>query len=543
MKSDDCLNVNLGIDIGTSYISYAVSYSHITKEGDVNESYELIPNNYGERVTPSYAIVNENQCVIGKIAKQSEIKSIQIKRPNKKIYDKIIEEVIQNVMIHFNRNINVDKIIFSVPSYYTSDDKKVILDIGKNVEVVDESIASFLYYKKEIDLTKKNQNIIIDIGGGSMKISYLTINQNDNVLIANVDYRSNIESIGGEKFDNVIMKYCIDTFNEKNNENFKRNKSNSKELKNLCEMAKMRLSYENSTIVEIDNFYHNKELMITITKETFEQISKDLFSSIRSNIQDFIISNNISIIDNIILIGGCIKIPRVLNIIQSLFTENNIISSLNPDEANSIGSSLYNKQYLKLLSEHPDKIPYSIGIRTEGNLMSIILPKDTKLPIQSRKNFLTTEDNQTNMKIAIFIGDNSFVKDNVFMKKIIYEGIQPLPSGLSKIDFIFKVDVYGNLTVSISDKDNKENDKTFKAGNIFNVDMSNYIDKQNEQKCVEEVSFVKKQIELKRKISFLIQKDIIDKDKGDEMIRYISKSYRTLEEIAQKENEINSIKV
>ena len=132
MKSEDCLKVNIGIDIGTAYLSYAVSYRHVTKEGDVNESFELIPNNYGERVTPSYAILNENQCVIGKIAKQSEIKTIKIKRPNKKIYQKIIEEGIQNVMIHFNRNINVNKIIFSVPSYYTSDDKKVILDLGKN---------------------------------------------------------------------------------------------------------------------------------------------------------------------------------------------------------------------------------------------------------------------------------------------------------------------------------------------------------------------------------------------------------------------------
>ena len=81
MKSEDCLNVNIGIDIGTSYLSYAVSYRHITKEGDVNESFEVIPNNYGERVTPSYAILNENQCVIGKIAKQSENQTIKIKHP------------------------------------------------------------------------------------------------------------------------------------------------------------------------------------------------------------------------------------------------------------------------------------------------------------------------------------------------------------------------------------------------------------------------------------------------------------------------------
>ena len=541
MKSEDCLNVNIGIDIGTAYLSYAVSYRHVTKEGDVNESFELIPNNYGERVTSSYAILNENQCVIGKIAKQSEIKSIKIKRPNKKIYQKIIEEGIQNVMIHFNRNINVNKIIFSVPSYYTSDDKKVILDLGKNVEVVDEAIASFLYYKKDTESNSKN--LMIDIGGGSMKISYLTAKSCDDMLMVDVGYRSHIENIGGEKFDDLIVNYCIDKFNAKYNEDFKSNKVNSKELRNLCEMAKMRLSYENSTLIEIDKFYHSKDLMITLSKETFEDISKELFTVLRSSIQDFIISNNISHIDNILLIGGCIKIPKVYNIIQSLFTDSHIIKSLNPDEANSIGSSLYNSQLIKSLSDHPDATPFAIGIRTEGNLMSVVVPKGTKLPVKSRKNFLTTEDNQTNMNISIFIGDNLFVKDNVFIKKVKYDSIPPMPSGTFKIDFIFKVDVYGNLSVTISESDTTVNDKTFRIGNIFNVDMSNYIDKHNDRKCIEDVGFIKRQLELKRKIMFLIQNETIEQDKGDEMIRYITRPYRTIEEIAQKENEINSMKV
>lgn len=541
MKSEDCLNVNIGIDIGTTYLSYAVSYRHVTKEGDVNESFELIPNNYGERVTPSYAILNENQCVIGKIAKQSEIKTIKIKRPNKKIYQKIIEEGIQNVMIHFNRNINVNKIIFSVPSYYTSDDKKVILDLGKNVEVVDEAIASFLYYKKDTESNSKN--LIIDIGGGSMKISYLTAKSCDDMLMVDVGYRSHIENIGGEKFDDLIVNYCIDKFNAKYNEDFKSNKVNSKELRNLCEMAKMRLSYENSTLIEIDKFYHSKDLMITLSKETFEDISKELFTVLRSSIQDFIISNNISHIDNILLIGGCIKIPKVYSIIQSLFTDSHIIKSLNPDEANAIGSSLYSSQMIKSLSDHPDATPFDIGIRTEGNLMSVVVPKGTKLPVKSRKNFITTEDNQTNMNISIFIGDNPFVKDNVFIKKVKYDSIPPMPSGRFKIDFIFKVDVYGNLSVTISENDTTVNDKTFRIGNIFNVDMSNYIDKHNDRKCIEDVGFIKRQLELKRKIMFLIQNETIEQDKGDEMIRYITRPYRTIEEIAQKENEINSMKV
>ena len=541
MKSEDCLNVNIGIDIGTSYLSYAVSYRHITKEGDVNESFEVIPNNYGERVTPSYAILNENQCVIGKIAKQSENKTIKIKHPNKKIYEKIIEEVIQNIMIHFNRNINVNKIIFSVPSYYSSDDKKVILDLGKNVEVVDEAIASFLYYKRDIESNSKN--LLIDIGGGSMKISYLTVKSTDDMLLIDVGYRSHIENIGGEKFDDLIVNYCIEKFNAKYNEDCKYNKVNSKELRNLCEMAKMRLSYENSTLIEIDKFYHNKDLMITITKETFEDISKELSTVLRSSIREFIISNNISHIDNILLIGGCIKIPKVYNIIESLFSDSHIIKSLNPDEANSIGSSLYNKQYIKSLSDHPDEIPFAIGIRTEGNLMSVVVPKGTKLPVKSRKNFLTTEDNQTNMNISIFIGDNPFVKDNVFIKKVKYDSIPPMPSGTFKIDFLFKIDVYGNLYVSLSEIDNSVNDKTFKICNIFNVDMCNYIDKQSDRKSIEDVKFIKKQLELKRKIMYLIQNETIEQDKGDEMIRYITKPYRTIEEIAQKENEINSMKV
>ena len=342
---NEILKVFLGINVGTSYISCSTRHQYISNKGKINESFELIPTPQGERLTPSFfsAGGSNSEYLIGKVPKQLYFNNIpqssKIKKPVKQLYQKIISEMIINPEKHFNRKINVAQICFSIPSSYSNEDVNTILGIRDNIVVVNEAISSFLYYSKEIPMINNSNNLVIDIGGNNMKLSYLNVQVDEfGNSMFNILHNNHFDNFGGEILDNIIIDYCIKVFSSKNNIKIPFDKLTFNSLKLTCEMAKMRLSYENNTMIEMDNFYYGKNLEVYLSRENFEILSNEMFIKIMSFLDDFLSQNHITLdkIDNVILVGGCMKIPKIYSLILSFFHGKNILKSLNPDEANAI---------------------------------------------------------------------------------------------------------------------------------------------------------------------------------------------------------------
>ena len=564
------LEITIGIDIGNSFYSSSISYFNEYKK---EFSSELIPNNLGNRMTETPLNYNINN---------------------------IIETVLLNTKCYLkNTNFNIKKIIISNDNENKIDYKNISKKYLNKIFFTNETNSILLYFQKQIiqnilisnnnnkitSNKNKNNSIIIDIGGTNMKIYYINFEYNfeySNFINKIISYKK-FNKIGGKTIDNILLAHFLNIFNTTNNENLIINEYNNnnfyyKKLIFYIIRAKNILSNENEILIEIDNFYNNKNLYYNLNINEFNNILKKFFyEEIILNINLFINENKIKEkIDNLFLCGGAMKIPKLKNNIEKYFyTKNNninIYSILNCDEIISIGNSLFKNNIFTINNNNNNnennnktndfnnnsnenfnnnnyKLNFSVGIRTEGDLMTFLLKKNKKFPIKISKNFITTENNQNFIKFSIYFGEHLLIKKNKHIKTFILN-IKKINKNKEKgelnINVIFNINSNGNFFMEIFNK------KYF-IGNVFDIEnkinnfnFNNKINKIGDFTLIEEkneFNKIKTLIDISRSIEMCIKNGKIDKNFGNSQIKIIKNNNKsmTLKQLNEKKDFFKNI--
>ena len=503
-------DIAAGIDLGTSN-----SVIGIFKEGKVN----IVPNSIGDSITPSIVeildkgeavgeeimikkadekhTITEIKRLIGK--KYSEIKDfshihyniisdnndrilIKIERKGKEelycpeeIMSLIFKKLIKNASNFIQTSIN--KAVITVPANFNYYQRSAITESAKlaGIEVlriINEPTAAALAYglgSKGIILDTENKThrkvIVFDLGGGTFDVSILTIDNNSQF---NVKASFGDTYLGGNDFDNKLVDFCIRDFCQKMGKKENDIKKDSKALKRLkvqCEKAKKKLSNNNSSSINVLSFFENINLRVEITRDRFNQECENLYKRIEIILDKVLADSQFKIeeIDEVILIGGSSRIPKIKEILQTKFGSDKIRDNINQDEAVAIGAT-WQAHKLTGKSEEIGNInilditPFTLGVavvskikeeRKIGRIMSVLIEKNSKIPTRPKiQTYKTIEDNQSFFKIKIYSGEEKFVKDNILLKEFTINNLPKGKAGTISLNISFEVDVNGILIIN-----------------------------------------------------------------------------------------------
>ena len=515
------MNKAIGIDLGTTYCCVGI-YN--------NGKVEIISNENGEKIIPSFISLSDdsnNKILIGSEAKKNKnLKTIyDIKRLIGKDYlkdeykylsydiinkdnkpyinfldkDMSPEELSSIILIYLKKmaekylGYTVNDAVITVPAYFNDlqrqSTKNAGYAAGLNVlRIINEPTAAAIAYGIDKISTDKRIIIVIDIGGGTTDISLLSLEEG----VFEVISTSGNTNLGGEDIDNILVSYIAEQLNI---DLFDKNKL--KDLKLKVEKLKKQLSDEVS--VEIDG--------LVITQDLFNNLCIDIFNKFLEPIN--IVVKNISIheINDIILVGGITRIPKIRNLILDYFNNKNLYYDINPDEAIASGAAIQ----AAILSGTNDAIlediilldivPLSLGIETDGGLMTIIIPKNSTIPIKKTQIFSTAYDNQTYIKIKIFEGERLIAESNNKLGEFIISDIPPQTKGIPKIEVTYYVNNNGILEVSAIEKASGKKEKCIIShSNLTNKsdDINKILEDANKYK--NEDAIYKHKLEIKNKL-------------------------------------------
>lgn len=482
----------IGIDLGTTNSCVAVM------EGNQPT---VIINNEGQRTTPSVvAFTDGGERKVGSPAKRQAITNpkntvFSIKRFMGGTYDQVtkeIERVPYTVVRGENNTPRVDvegrqyspqeisamilqkmkktaedylrqpvtEAVITVPAYFSDSQRQATKEAGKIAgldvkRIINEPTAAALAY----GLDKKNQNMkvaVFDLGGGTFDISIMELGDG----VFEVKSTNGDTHLGGDDFDQKIIDWLAQEFAAENGgADLKKDPMALQRLKDAAEKAKIELSNQTSTeinlpyIMPVDGV--PKHLVKTLTRAKFEQLCDDLFQRTivpcRKALEDAHL--NASQIDEVLLVGGSSRIPKVQELVKEFFgKEPN--KSVNPDEVVAIGASIQGgvlagdvKDVLLL-----DVTPLSLGIETLGGVMTKLIASNTTIPTRKSEVFSTAVDNQPSVEIKVLQGERPMAKDNKQIGVFHLDGIAPAPRGIPQIEVTFDIDANGILNVSAKDK-------------------------------------------------------------------------------------------
>ncbi|XP_019212786.1 endoplasmic reticulum chaperone BiP [Oreochromis niloticus] len=485
----------IGIDLGTTY-----SCVGVFKNGRV----EIIPNDQGNRITPSYvAFTSEGERLIGDAAKnqltsnpentifdakrligrtwddwsvQQDIKYLPFKVTEKKSKPHIQvdigggqvktfapEEVCAMVLTKMKETAEaylgkkVTHAVVTVPTYFNDAQRQATKDAGTiaglNVmRIINEATAAGIAYG--LDKKDRVKNIVVfDLGGGSFDVSILTI---DNGVFEVVATNGDTH-LGGEDFDQRIMEHFIELYKKKTGKDVSKNHRAVQKLRREAEKAKRTLSTQYQAHVEIENFFKGQDFSETLTRAKFEELNMDLFRSTLKPVQKVLEDAKLmkSEIDEIVLVGGSTRIPKIQQLVKEFFNGKEPCRGINPDEAVAYGTAVQ----AGVLSREDtgdvvllDVCPMTLGIETVGGVMNKLIHKNTVVSTKKAQMFTTASDNQHTVTIKVYEGEHPSTKDNRLLATFDLTGIPPAPHGVPRIEVTFEIDVNGILCVTAEDK-------------------------------------------------------------------------------------------